>query len=277
MGPGLSAVLARLEHEQSAIEAVNPGPPEVRIAAVRGRVWRIDIGGERAPYSVDPRRREAVLLAVQSAREARRRGDRLSPESVRVLRAAQLHGLAESLRHVDALPLDPGGWDYMPPESMPSEGVDLRGEPIERLRALLEGESYMANALEQKLEAELRKVEDAIAIGVVDVDTGMVQGVAPAGALPEDVVMQLGDATRRRFEGTEVKEIGAIMDERKRRQTPRFVQWDMWGSPNTIHFGRRLPSAPHLVVMYVFPSSAPVGAVYTAASKALKGIEAACR
>lgn len=136
----------------------------------------------------------------------------------------------------------------------------------------------MASALEQKLEAELRKIEDAIAIGVVDVDTGMVQGIAPAGALPEDVVMQLGDATRRRFDGPEVKQIGAIMDERKRRPAPaRYVLWDMWASPKTIHFGRRLPSSPHLVVMYVFPDTTAVGTAYSAVAKAIGAIDAACR
>lgn len=135
----------------------------------------------------------------------------------------------------------------------------------------------MPTILETKLTQELKSAEGVIALGVVDVDNGLVLGVAPPGVLPEETIAQLGDATRKRFEGSELGEIGAIMDERARRQPPpRYCLWDMWGSPNTIHYGKRL-SQPNLVVIFVFPSGTSVGAAYTAATKALKGVEAACR
>src|SRR5574342_763595 len=129
MGPGLAAVLQELRLLKGPVCAISTTRPEVRIAAVSGRVWRVSIDGGREPPSVRAADKAAVRAAVGAARAAIEAGkdlESIGPVSVRLSRDGLDSALVAGLRRIDALGVPPHAWRYSE-DIAPSRATSLRG------------------------------------------------------------------------------------------------------------------------------------------------------
>lgn len=199
MTPGLRAVLQELRLRQGPIIAISRSDPEVRIGAASGRIWRVEIGGERTPLEVPPSVRDEARAALRENRNL----ESLGPDSVRAIREAYDRGLLEALRRVDGLNLPASAWEYTA-VSAPPRGEVLRGQDVARLCAMLEGDSAMNQAT---LERARLAISKCIAVAVVDLESGGLLGIEMTRKHPQDFLDLLGAQARELFRGDIVRQI----------------------------------------------------------------------
>lgn len=198
MTPGLRAALQELRIRQGPTVAVSHGAVDVRIAAASGRIWRVEIAGERSSVEVPP----SVRAAARAALQERRNLESLGPDSVRAIREAYDRGLLEALRRVDALNVPADSWEYSA-VGAPPRGDVVRGQEITRLWAMLEGDSMTNQALEKARLA----IGKCIAVAVVDLESGGLLGIEMTRKHPQDFLDLLGAQARELFRGDIVRQI----------------------------------------------------------------------
>lgn len=227
---------------------------KVRICAVSGRIWRVEIDGVRPPLEVPASVRDAARVALRERRDL----ESLGPDSVRLIRAAYDGALLDALRRVDAMDLPVDGWRYEA-MSAPPRGDVVKGQEIARLCAMLEGDTMSQIAVGRARSS----IAKCIAVAVIDLESGGILAIEMARQHPENFLDLLGAQARELFRGDIVRQIEDYF-RRARGQAeggpPRARTWsaeiDADGDmPGILHFFRLGPRNDRV---YAFVATADV-------------------
>lgn len=131
------------------------------------------------------------------------------------------------------------------------------------------------------LDAELSKVQgsvpECVAVGFVDMTTGMLLGVKTVDSHPQEVLDLVAAATGEIFQGTNVSAIEKLFKKSRglADDSHHYFQEILIMSDNLIHVFQRCKRNESLVLVTVCRGSANLGMVLTKARGALPGVEAA--
>lgn len=132
-------------------------------------------------------------------------------------------------------------------------------------------------SLDKALSAAQAQVPECLAIGYVDMQTGMLLGVKTVDSHPSEVLDLVAAATADLFQGTNVTAIEQLF--KKARGMPqdnrRYFKEILVFSENLIHVFLRGKRNPEHALVFVCRASANVGMVLTKSRLALPGVEAA--
>lgn len=132
-------------------------------------------------------------------------------------------------------------------------------------------------SLDKALSAAQAQVPECLAIGYVDMQTGMLLGVKTVDSHPSEVLDLVAAATADLFQGTNVTAIEQLF--KKARGMPqdnrRYFKEILVFSENLIHVFLRGKRTPEHALVFVCRASANVGMVLTKSRLALPGVEAA--
>ncbi|MDH5676199.1 MAG: hypothetical protein OEZ06_29030 [Myxococcales bacterium] len=131
------------------------------------------------------------------------------------------------------------------------------------------------------LDAELSKVQgsvpECVAVGFVDMTTGMLLGVKTVDSHPQEVLDLVAAATGEIFQGTNVSAIEKLFKKSRglADDSHHYFQEIVILSDNLIHLFQRCKRNESLVLVTVCRASANLGMVLTKSRSALPGVEAA--
>ncbi|MGD8859732.1 MAG: hypothetical protein PVI30_06960 [Myxococcales bacterium] len=131
------------------------------------------------------------------------------------------------------------------------------------------------------LEAELSKVQGAVpecvAVGFVDMTTGMLLGVKTVDSHPQEVLDLVAAATGEIFQGQNVSAIEKLFKKSRglADDAHHYFQEIVILSDNLIHLFQRCKKNEALVLVTVCRGSANLGMVLTKGRASLAGVEAA--
>lgn len=131
------------------------------------------------------------------------------------------------------------------------------------------------------LDAELSKVQglvpECVAVGFVDMTTGMLLGVKTVDSHPQEVLDLVAAATGEIFQGSNVSAIEKLFKKSRGMvdDAHHFFQEIIIMSDNLVHLFQRCKRNESLVLVTVCRGSANLGMVLTKARGALAGVEAA--
>lgn len=132
-------------------------------------------------------------------------------------------------------------------------------------------------SLDKALSTAQAQVPECLAIGYVDMQTGMLLGVKTVDSHPSEVLDLVAAATADLFQGTNVTAIEQLF--KKARGMPqdnrRYFKEILVFSENLIHVFLRGKRTPEHALVFVCRASANVGMVLTKSRLALPGVEAA--
>lgn len=132
-------------------------------------------------------------------------------------------------------------------------------------------------SLEQTLTKVQTSVPECVAVGFVDMKTGMLLGIRTVDSHPQEVIDLVAAATGDLFQGTNVATIESMF--KKIRGVPddghHYFQEVIVMSDNLIHVFQRCKRAEDLVLVTVCRISANLGMVLTKARMMLPQVEAA--
>lgn len=132
-------------------------------------------------------------------------------------------------------------------------------------------------SLDAALNQVQQTVPDCLAVGFVDIKTGMLMGIKTVDSHPQEVIDLVAAATGDLFQGTNVATIETMF--KKTRGLPddghHYFQEIIVLSDNLIHVFQRCKRSEDLVLVTVCRVSANLGMVLTKARMALPKVEAA--
>jgi hypothetical protein len=148
----------------------------------------------------------------------------------------------------------------------------LHENPIERLS---KGQQGVSVSLEKALSEMMKNVPECIAVGWVDMNTGMLLGVKTVDSHPQEVLDLVAAATTDIFQGTNVSAIEKLF--KKSRGVPdngeHYFKEIVVLSENLLHVFSRGKKKPDQVLVSVSRISANLGMVLTKVRSALPAIE----
>lgn len=128
--------------------------------------------------------------------------------------------------------------------------------------------------LNESIQASLKNVPKAVAVGVVDMNSGMMLDMKTTASHPQEVFDFLAAATKDLFEGESVVTIEDIFKKaRGSKSKDHYFKEIMVYSTNLLHYFARLPQSPSIVYCVVCQADANVGLVMVKAREIVKGLE----
>lgn len=131
-------------------------------------------------------------------------------------------------------------------------------------------------SLDKALADAQRAVNECVAVGYVDVDSGLLLDVKTVDSHPSEVLDLVAAATADLFQGPNVSAIESIFKERRGdRSELHYFQEIIVYSANLIHIFLRGKKFPSHVVVIVCRNSANLGMALAKSRSAIPAIEAA--
>lgn len=282
MSRAIQVFLTGLMHRSGSYVATSATSPVVQVAVHEKRVWRADIDGE-APASlrVSPEVRARAAAALEAGESL----ETLGAASVNAIDNAHRAAIVDVLVRAEELfcGIEPV-WDYRP-TSIPPRFRMLRGHLIAdvlddftaRYSQTEKRERAMPTALDVAITNASRTVPECVAVGYVDVTTGMLLGVKTNEQQPAEVLDHVAAATGDLFQGPNVATIEQLF--RKARGEAEtgehYFQEIVVFSKNLIHVFLRGKKRPDNISVFVCRITANVGMVLSKTRSAMPMIEAA--
>jgi len=135
----------------------------------------------------------------------------------------------------------------------------------------------MATALDTALSNVQKNVPDCVAVGFVDMKTGMLLGVKTVDSHPQEVLDLVAAATGDLFQGNNVTAIEKLFKQIRgvRDDGAHYFQEIIVLSENLLHVFQRCKRSTDMVLVTVCRVSANLGMVLSKARTSLASVEAA--
>ena len=132
-------------------------------------------------------------------------------------------------------------------------------------------------SLDTELSNVQKAVPECVAVGFVDMKTGMLIGIRTVDSHPQEVIDLVAAATGDLFQGQNVSNIEAMFKKIRgvKDDGHHFFQEIIVLSDNLIHVFQRAKRNEDMVLVTVCRSSANLGMVLTKARASLAGVEGA--
>jgi hypothetical protein len=132
-------------------------------------------------------------------------------------------------------------------------------------------------SLDEALANLQRTVPDCVAVGFVDMKTGMMLGVRTVDSHPQEVLDLVAAATGELFQGTNVSEIEKIFKRERgvKDDGHHFFQEIIVNSDNLLHIFQRCKKNEDMVLVTVCRISTNLGMALSKARGCLPAVEAA--
>jgi hypothetical protein len=132
-------------------------------------------------------------------------------------------------------------------------------------------------SLDEQLTNVQRTVPECVAVGYVDMKTGMLLGIRTVDSHPQEVIDLVAAATGEVFQGPNVTAIERLFKQGRgiKDDGHHYFQEIIVLSDNLIHVFQRAKRNEDLVLVTVTRASANLGLVIAKARGALSGVEAA--
>ena len=132
-------------------------------------------------------------------------------------------------------------------------------------------------SLENALTNTQKTVPECLAVGIVDMKTGMLLGIRTIDKYSNEVLDLVAAATGELFQGTNVTEIERLFRKHRgvKEDGHHYFQEIVVLSENLIHFFQRCKRNEDMVLVTVSRISANLGMVMAKARAGLAGVEAA--
>ncbi len=128
--------------------------------------------------------------------------------------------------------------------------------------------------LDKSIEATLKNVPKSVAVGVVDLDSGMMLDMKTTASHPQEVFDFLAAATKDMFEGENVMTIESLFKKTRGVESDEhYFKEIVVYSSNLLHYFGRLPQKESVVYCVVCSADANVGLVLVKAREIVKGME----
>jgi len=135
----------------------------------------------------------------------------------------------------------------------------------------------MATPLDVAIATAQKNVPDCVAVGFVDMKTGMLLAVKTVDSHPQEVLDLVAAATGDLFQGSNVSAIEQMFKKVRgvKDDGGHYFQEIIVNSDNLVHVFQRGKRNPDMVLVTVCRASANLGMVISKARSALSGVEAA--
>lgn len=131
-------------------------------------------------------------------------------------------------------------------------------------------------SLQSVLKDAVESINDCLAAGYVDVNSGLLLGVNTVDSHPNEVLELVAAATADLFAGRNVMEIESIFRAARRSTSKKpYFQEIIVNSENLIHIFIRAKYNPEQVAVFVCRNRALLGMVLSQARKAMPAVEEA--
>lgn len=132
-------------------------------------------------------------------------------------------------------------------------------------------------SLDKELDNVARVVPECVAVGFVDLKTGMLLGIRTVDSHPQEVIDLVAAATGEMFQGPTVAAIESMFKKARgvKDDGHHFFQEILVLSDNLIHLFQRCKRNEDLVLATVCRASANIGMVLAKSRSALPAVEAA--
>lgn len=132
-------------------------------------------------------------------------------------------------------------------------------------------------SLEKALQEAQARIPECLAIGVVDLSSGMLLAVRTVDSHPQETLDMLSAATADMFQGKNVVAIEEMFKKRRgvKDDGQHYFQEIIVNSENLIHIFQRGKKKQDMVMVCVCRVSANLGMVLSQARMSLKSVEAA--
>jgi hypothetical protein len=255
-----------------SIVATSSSVPALHVSIYNGRIWRAEIDGEPPPtLRVAPGIRTEAIAALKDGGI-----DSLGPTSVRAIDSAHRDAIVDTIARA-APTLEGTVWDYRP-TSEPPRMRRLRGHHISAIIAALRerGIDIMESKLEKTLESQRSVVPECVAVGVVDLEEGVLIAYKTTKPHPQEIIDLLGAQTKDLFCGPVVRQIEAMFRQ-SRGDTSTAPMFKLFTAEtdNFLHVWRRGDRYPTLAFVFVCRATANIGMVKVQSKIAAAEIERA--
>jgi len=135
----------------------------------------------------------------------------------------------------------------------------------------------MATPLDVAISNVQKNVPECVAVGYVDMKTGMLLGVKTVDSHPQEVLDLVAAATGDLFQGSNVSAIEQMFKKVRgvKDDGAHYFQEIIVNSDNLVHVFQRGKRNPDMVLVTVCRISANLGMVLSKARSSLSGVEAA--